>query len=392
MSTKPDSGPTAPRGYGWGTTLALGVPMCLLTLMMLMGGPRPPQDPLRLIPLLVTWIFINGLFILMLRTGRTDRYRAILFIALAFAFVLTFITNLVEIRGSMALSEEDMLTGKTPFCHLVIPMTVIPAALTRTIIFPGSMLGGFAPIGAMLVLWLGVSIALGRGWCSWGCFFGGLEEGFSRVRRRAVIRHIDARWTYLPYAVLLVVVLTSAAFLSPTYCMWLCPFKTVTEFPAINSTLRAVQAGIFGSLFAGLVVALPILTRRRTQCGLFCPFGAFQSAANKVSAFDIRIDRDVCNRCGLCTTVCPTFSLDERSLEKGKPRVSCSQCGKCVDACTRRAITYHVKGTSVDPCRRRDRLLFMLPAFLLLAVMGGGMIQGALQRLLLLATTGRLIQ
>ncbi|MBN1504139.1 MAG: 4Fe-4S binding protein, partial [Candidatus Eisenbacteria bacterium] len=83
-----------------------------------------------------------------------------------------------------------------------------------------------------------------------------------------MIRHIQKKWTYLPYAVLAAVVVMSALTLAPTYCEWLCPFKTVTEFNEVNSFKSAVQAVILVSLFVGLVVVLPILTRRRTQCGL----------------------------------------------------------------------------------------------------------------------------
>jgi ferredoxin-type protein NapH len=38
-----------------------------------------------------------------------------------------------------------------------------------------------------------------------------------------------------------------------------------------------IQNGIFVVLFAALVVVLPLLTKKRTQCSFFCPFGAFQS-------------------------------------------------------------------------------------------------------------------
>src|SRR3974390_1257866 len=107
------------------------------------------------------------------------------------------------------------------------------------------MLTGFASIGTMLVVWLGVTIALGRAWCSWGCFYGGLDEGFSRIGRRPFLKSINRKWTYLPFAVLLAVALTSAATLTPTYCRWLCPFKAVTEFEAVTSATILVQTVLF---------------------------------------------------------------------------------------------------------------------------------------------------
>ena len=98
----------------------------------------------------------------------------------------------------------------------------------------------------------------------------------------------------MPWAVLAAIVLLSAAMFEPTYCAWLCPFKAVTEFAEVNSLETAVQTGIFLTLFVGLVVVVPVLTKQRTKCAFFCPFGAFQSLFNKVNVFDIRIDRGKC--------------------------------------------------------------------------------------------------
>jgi polyferredoxin len=342
--------------------------------------------------MIITYVLMNALFMMMVHTGKVDKYRSILFVTYAVGFIISFIPNLLEVRGSNTFTTADILQGKIPFCHMVIPMTLIPAALNRTIIFPGSMLRGFAAIGGMLVIWLGVSLALGRGFCSWGCFYGGLEDGFSRLRKKPLLKKIDPKWRYLSYAVLLGVVLTSIATLSPTYCTWLCPFKTVTEFEKVSSILILIQTIIFISLFLGLVVILPILTKKRTQCSFLCPFGAMQSFTNKIDAFEIRIDKDKCSKCKVCVGVCPTFSLDDASLEKGKANLSCTKCGKCIDHCPQKALSLEIKGTTTS-CHQggRVRLLFLYPAFMLLLTMGGGMIQDAIYRVLLLLTTGKLI-
>jgi ferredoxin-type protein NapH len=380
---------SATKKRGLLKSLLLCLPMMLLTFMMLTQGSIP-TDGARLFTLAVTFLFFNLLFFLMVRAGKTDRFRSILFITLAVVFVFSFISNLIAVRGSMALSQATMIEGGTPFCHLVIPMTIIPAALTKTIIFPGKILGKYS-IAGMFVIWMGVSLALGRGLCSWFCFFGGLEDGFSRILKKPIIKNINKKWTYLPYAVLLGIVLMSALTLSPTYCKWLCPFKTVTEYVEITSVQVLIQTIIFVSLFIGLVIVLPILTKRRTQCALFCPFGPLQSVTNKTNVFEVRIDQDKCIQCNKCIKVCPTFSIDEESLGRGKVKTSCTKCGKCLDACPQKALYYHVKGTSLNSTFDRYRLLFLYAAFLVLAIMTGGFMQDAIVKTIKLITTGTII-
>jgi ferredoxin-type protein NapH len=369
-------------------TLLLCLPMILITFVLLSHG-NPPTEPVRLTAFLLTYGFINLIFFLMIRTGETDRWRAVLFVTLAVCFVISFITNIIEMRGAMAISAASKIEGLVPFCHMVIPMTLIPAALTKTIIFPGTIIGTRTAIASMFVLWIGSSLTLGRGFCSWFCFFGGLDDGFSRIFKKASIQNINSKWTYLPYAVLLLIVLMSAITLAPFYCQWLCPFKTVTEYPEITSAKTVIQAIIFISLFVALVLVLPAMTKRRIQCGLFCPMGAFQSLANKINVFDVRVDSDKCIKCKKCIQTCPTFSISEETIAKGKVGMTCTKCGKCIDVCRQKAIFYHIKGTPLTGGKVEIyRRLFIYPAFIFLATMSGGYVQDAIVKTIKLITTG----
>jgi polyferredoxin len=285
----------------------------------------------------------------------------------------------------MSIPREHMLGGDTPFCFLAIPMMLIPAALTRTVIFPGSILptaNNPHAVAPMVALWLVATLALGKGWCSFGCFFGGLEEGVSTLARKPRLKQLDPRWRWGPWAVLAAIVLLSAATLSPTYCMWLCPFKAVTEYPEVRDLETAIQAGVFGLLFLALVLVLPFLTKRRTQCAWFCPFGAFQSLFNKVNAFDIRIDRDKCLDCVACQRACPTLALNATSVSEGQTLLSCMKCGACVDTCPSGAAVWHVKGTKVASSPEVARLLFLYGAWGFAVLFGGSIITHSLARLL----------
>jgi len=381
----PDEAKPAARGKarrGIGKSLLLTLPMLLWSLLMFsrtltLPGAAPKIAALAALALMVT------LFFLMVKTRETFRWRRIFFVALGFLFPIGFIYELVAARGSMSIPVESMLAGDTPFCFLAIPMMILPAALTRTIIFPGSILPTASnphAMASMVAVWLGATLVLGKGWCAYGCFFGGIEEGFAAVARKARLRDLSPRWRLVPWAVLAAIVLLSAAMFEPTYCVWLCPFKAVTEFAEVNSLETAVQTGIFLTLFLGLVVALPVLTKKRTQCAFFCPFGAFQSLFNKVNVFDIRIDRGKCGDCVSCRRSCPTMALDKQSVEAGSTLLSCMRCGACVDVCHKDAAVWHIKGTGVNAAPEKARLMYLYAAWGFAVMFGGSIIANSLEK------------
>jgi ferredoxin len=365
---------------GVGRSILFTLPMALWTLLMFTPGLLKPGRVEHAAAAL-TAAFTVGLFFCMIRTGQTYRWRRIFFVALGWLFPVGFIAALIGLRGSMSIPLERMVSGDTPFCFMVTPMLIIPAALTRTVVFPGSILptpSNPHSIAAMIGLWLAMTLVLGKAWCAYGCFFGGIEEGFAAMAKRPRLRKLDERLRLIPWAVLLAVVLLSAAIFEPVYCMWLCPFKAVTEFPAVRDLQTAIQFGVFVLLFAGLVVVLPFLTKKRTQCGFFCPFGAFQSLFNKINIFEIRFDHNKCTDCGVCRASCPTMAITAESVGQGQALMNCMKCGACVDSCRKGAAVWHIKGTAVGLRPERARLLFLYGAWAMATMFGGSVIANSL--------------
>jgi polyferredoxin len=362
----------APRGILW--SLFLTLPIFIWSLLMMGFRPGAKFDPVSSIAAILTALFMTVLFFMMMRTHRTYRWRRIFFVSLGVLFPIGFIHNLLVMRGSMGIPVEEMIAGRTPFCFMPIPTLILPAALTKTVAFPGSIASSSHGIAAMVGLWLALTLVMGKGWCSYACFFGGIEEGVAAIPPRAKIRKLDPRWRYLPWAVLLAMVLLSLALFEPAYCMWLCPFKAVTEYVAARNLLGLVQNVIFVLLFAGLVIVLPFLTKKRTQCSWFCPFGAFQSIFNKISIFEVKIDQSRCHPCLLCQNACPNLSLSKESVARGETLLSCMKCGACVDVCPRQAIVWHIKGTEIAWKPERARLMFLYGAWALAIMFGGTII------------------
>jgi polyferredoxin len=346
---------------------------------------REASRPARIAEVM-TGIFMVVLFFMMMRTWSTYRWRRWFFVAMGLLFPVGFIHEVMVMRGTMGIPIEEMIAGRTPFCFIPIPLLILPAAFTKTVVFPGSILpnGGMSGGGmaAMAGIWLAITIVVGKGWCSYACFFGGIEEGMAAVPAKATVRKIDSRWRYGPWAVLLVMVLLSLALFEPAYCMWLCPFKAVSEYVAARNTVGMIQNGIFIVVFAALVIALPLLTKKRTQCAFFCPFGAFQSLFNKTSVFDVKIDKTRCTPCVLCQKSCPTMALNDESIAKGETLMSCMKCGACVDACPKDAAVWHIRGTEVAVKPERAQLMFLYAAWAMAVMFGGRIIAGGLATIL----------
>ncbi len=372
-----------------GRSVLLTIPMLLWASLMFSRTLAARGALAPKLGALAAMAFVVTLFFLTVRTRSTFRWRRVFFVALGVLFPVGFIWEMVSLRGSMSIPIEQILAGDTPFCFLAIPMMLVPAALSRTIIFPGSILPTASnphAIAPMVAIWLLGTLVLGKAWCSYGCFFGGIEEGFAALPRRQRLARLDPRWRWGPWAVLVAIVLLSAASFEATYCWWLCPFKAVTEYAEVRDVTTAIQTGVFLLAFVGLVVVLPVLTRRRTQCAWFCPFGAFQSLSNKLNPFEVRIDRDRCIDCDACRRECPTLALDEASIREGRTLLACMKCGACVDCCPKDAAVWHVKGTPARAAPETARMLFLYGAWGFATLFGAGSIAGSIAKLLGLLT------
>ena len=278
------------------------------------------------------------------RTGSGAIYRRIFQTIFAVGFCIAFISDLYAERGSMAITTSAMSNSELPFCHIAIPQVLIPLLITKSIIFPARITGHYAAVASMFLIWLICTITIGRGWCSWVCFYGGWEDGFSRIgkKRRINLLPKNKEIREFSFAFLFFIALASLCELACVYCEWFCPFKLVTEYSPVNSIPSLIATILFVGLFVGLVIVLPILTKKRTQCSALCPFGAFASLTDSLSFFAIKIDTDKCSGCMKCATACPFCAIDIKTIQdkKGRPELTCAKCGECIGACPNKAISY----------------------------------------------------
>lgn len=295
------------------------------------------------------FIFVRMTFAEKKSAGNGVIYRRIFQSVFAVGFCAAFIADLIAERGSMAITSSAMSNAELPFCHIAIPQVLTPLLITKSIIFPARISGHYAAVASMLLIWLICTLTVGRGWCSWICFYGGWEEGFRHVAKKPRIKVLakNKEIREFQFGFFFFIILASLCELACIYCEWFCPFKLVTEYSPVNSIPSLIATILFIGLFLGLVVVLPVLTKKRMQCSTLCPFGAFASLTDRFSIFQMKIDSEKCVGCMKCATACPFNAIDIKTIQekKGRPEITCAKCGECIKACPQKAISYEFRFT-----------------------------------------------
>ena len=91
----------------------------------------------------------------------------------------------------------------------------------------------------------------------------------------------------------------------------------------------------WGATVLAAVVILSVLFYR-PFCKWLCPLGAFYALFNKVSLFQMKVDKNKCVSCGKCAKACK-MDVD---VTKTPDHPECIRCGMCVKACPTGAVSF----------------------------------------------------
>jgi len=103
---------------------------------------------------------------------------------------------------------------------------------------------------------------------------------------------------------------------------------------------NALSGASFG-LAVMLTLTVLVFFKKRFFCTNICPVGFVLGFLSKFSFFQIRIRKNACRVCGLCTGSCPTDSIDLKN--KTVNNQTCIKCFKCLKSCSHSALYYGVK-------------------------------------------------
>lgn len=186
--------------------------------------------------------------------------------------------------------------------------------------------------------------AAGLGWLGlWlDMLFGGVDDTFSRVLRKPLLKLPGGkRWREFQLALFIFIAFMTFLNANPEFCQWICPFKSKDEVLGYDAAKFPAEVVSYGLVVLGFLIALPILTKKRTFCSALCPFGALPPLIHRFFPHRVVIDSKDCSACGKCEIACPSFAIEKKGKAFEVNRY-CTLCLRCVSACPEEAISLAV--------------------------------------------------
>ncbi len=222
----------------------------------------------------------------------------------------------------------------------------------------------------VIAVWIAVTLALGRVYCSVVCPLGVMQDVVSwisgkrnRKRKRLRFSYSPAkRWLRYTMLVLFIVALVAGIGAVPALLDPYSSYGRIAQnlFQPIyligNNALAYLSEHMDSYAFYGrevwirsmptfLIAAatfaiLVVLAWRngRTYCNTVCPVGTLLSFLARFSWMKVRIDDRKCVGCGLCAKGCKSACIDVKNHKIDYSR--CVVCGDCLDNCHKDALRF----------------------------------------------------
>ncbi len=232
----------------------------------------------------------------------------------------------IESQGnSLYIERPAGVDGWLPIAGL---MNLRYFLLTRQIpaIHPSAMV--------LLCVFLLLSLLIKKSFCSWLCPVGTVSEYLWKLGRRLFRRSfVLPAWLDLPLRSLKYLLL--AFFLFVIFTMSVqdlgdflqSPFSIVADVKMLNF-FRYI--GTLGIVVMATLIVLSVLIQN-FWCRFLCPYGALMGIVSAFSPVKIRRDAQACIDCGKCNKACPSLLPVDRLIQIRS--VECTGCMECVAVC-----------------------------------------------------------
>ena len=201
---------------------------------------------------------------------------------------------------------------------------------------------GWYVLGILLLF----GVILGRTICGWLCPLGLIQELLHKIPTPKIKKsRITRTLSWLKYVILAVFVIAIPLTYGlryqiplPAFCKYICPAGTFEgAIGHLANPANVSYYSMLGVLFTRkfvimLVIGLACIFCYRSFCRFICPLGAIYGLFNRFNVIGVKVDADRCTHCGACVRHC---GMDVRRVGDHE----CINCGKCMDVCSRGAIS-----------------------------------------------------
>lgn len=186
----------------------------------------------------------------------------------------------------------------------------------------------------LAAVFLAASLLLKKTFCSWLCPVGTVSEYLWKLGRRVfrsnllLPRWLDLGLRSLKYVLLaffLYIVASMSAEALNDFMQQ--PFGIIADVKMLNF-FRGI--GVVGGVVLAALVTLSIFIQN-FWCRFLCPYGALMGLVSAASPARIRRDAEACIDCGKCNKACPSHLPVDRLVQIRS--VECTSCMECVAVC-----------------------------------------------------------
>ena len=198
--------------------------------------------------------------------------------------------------------------------------------------------GGLPPIHAaamfLLVSFIIISLLLKKSFCSWLCPIGTISEYIGKIGQKLFRLQINVpKWLDIPLRGLKYLLLAFFLYISLSmpaqmiqYFM-MSPYGIIIDVKMLDF-FRYISSA---SLITVSVLVVASLFIRNAWCRYLCPYGALLGIFSLLSPVKIRRNVESCIDCGKCAKNCPSRIPVDQLINVRT--VECTGCMTCVESC-----------------------------------------------------------
>lgn len=227
----------------------------------------------------------------------------------------------------------------------------------------------------VVVLWVVVTLLVGRIYCSVICPLGVFQDAMIHiadwVTRKTTKSKLGRyhfwgpKWSSVLRISIFAVFVIALVALGGTVAMWLAPYSIYGRM--VTSLLRPLTVwsnnqladmaaaqesyAFYHVAWAGTDLAMVVIAvvtaivlmacsffGGRFYCNTICPVGTCLGFLSRKSLIRVQIDASKCAKCGLCERKCKSMAIDAKSATIDNSK--CVDCFNCLDACLKDAISF----------------------------------------------------